>query len=87
MMQAVTSSAESGRPGPEAMGDGPVMTGLRVVLAEDDVLLREGLASLLERSGFDVAGRPVTARGCSGWPARPSRPGSGRHPDAAHPHH
>src|SRR5215211_1907101 len=29
----------------------------RVVLAEDDVLLREGLASLLERSGFDVAGQ------------------------------
>jgi len=29
----------------------------RVVLAEDDVLLREGLASLLERSGFDVVGR------------------------------
>jgi hypothetical protein len=28
----------------------------RVVLADDDVLLREGLASLLERSGFDVAG-------------------------------
>jgi len=26
-------------------------------LAEDDVLLREGLASLLERSGFDVVGR------------------------------
>jgi serine/threonine-protein kinase PknK len=33
------------------------MTGLRVVLAEDDVLLREGLASLLERSGFDVVGQ------------------------------
>jgi DNA-binding NarL/FixJ family response regulator len=33
------------------------MTGIRVVLAEDDVLLREGLASLLERSGFDVVGR------------------------------
>jgi len=30
------------------------MTGLRVVLAEDDVLLREGLASLLQRSGFEV---------------------------------
>jgi DNA-binding NarL/FixJ family response regulator len=28
--------------------------GLRVVVADDDVLLREGLASLLERSGFDV---------------------------------
>jgi DNA-binding NarL/FixJ family response regulator len=26
----------------------------RVVIADDDVLLREGLASLLERSGFDV---------------------------------
>jgi len=33
------------------------MTGLRVVLAEDDVLLREGLASLLERSGYEVAGQ------------------------------
>jgi DNA-binding NarL/FixJ family response regulator len=32
-------------------------TGLRVVLAEDDVLLREGLASLLERSGFQVIGQ------------------------------
>jgi DNA-binding NarL/FixJ family response regulator len=29
----------------------------RVVLADDDVLLREGLASLLDRSGFDVAGQ------------------------------
>jgi serine/threonine-protein kinase PknK len=33
------------------------MTGTRVVLAEDDVLLREGLASLLERSGYEVAGQ------------------------------
>ncbi|HEY0531538.1 MAG TPA: response regulator transcription factor [Actinoplanes sp.] len=33
------------------------MTGLRVVLAEDDVLLREGLASLLDRSGFAVVGQ------------------------------
>ena len=31
--------------------------GLRLVLAEDDVLLREGLASLLERSGFEVVGQ------------------------------
>jgi serine/threonine-protein kinase PknK len=28
-----------------------------VVLADDDVLLREGLASLLDRSGFDVVGQ------------------------------
>ena len=33
------------------------MTDLRVVLAEDDVLLREGLASLLERSGYRVVGQ------------------------------
>ncbi len=33
------------------------MAGIRVVLAEDDVLLREGLASLLERSGFEVVGQ------------------------------
>jgi DNA-binding NarL/FixJ family response regulator len=29
----------------------------RVVVAEDDVLLREGLGSLLERSGFEIAGQ------------------------------
>jgi serine/threonine-protein kinase PknK len=33
------------------------MTQLRVLLAEDDVLLREGVASLLARSGFDVVGQ------------------------------
>jgi DNA-binding NarL/FixJ family response regulator len=31
--------------------------GARVALADDDVLLREGLASLLERSGFEVVGQ------------------------------
>jgi len=30
---------------------------IRVALADDDVLLREGLSSLLERSGFDVVGQ------------------------------
>jgi DNA-binding NarL/FixJ family response regulator len=29
----------------------------RIVLADDDVLLREGLATLLEKSGFDVVGQ------------------------------
>jgi DNA-binding NarL/FixJ family response regulator len=29
----------------------------RVVIADDDVLLREGLASLLERSGYEVVGQ------------------------------
>jgi DNA-binding NarL/FixJ family response regulator len=37
------------------------MSGLRVVLAEDDVLLREGLASLLERSGLEVVGQAADA--------------------------
>jgi DNA-binding NarL/FixJ family response regulator len=34
-----------------------VETALRVIVAEDDVLLREGLASLLDRSGFHVVGQ------------------------------
>ena len=33
----------------------------RVVIADDDVLLREGLVSLLDRSGFDVAGQAGNA--------------------------
>jgi DNA-binding NarL/FixJ family response regulator len=33
------------------------MSGLRVVLADDDVLLREGLASLLQRPGMEVVGQ------------------------------
>jgi DNA-binding NarL/FixJ family response regulator len=39
------------------------MTMLRVVLAEDDVLLREGMASLLQRSGFEVLGQAADAEG------------------------
>lgn len=33
------------------------MSDVRVVIADDDVLLREGLASLLERSGFEIVGQ------------------------------
>src|SRR5262245_12945128 len=33
------------------------MAGARVVVAEDDVLLREGIASLLTGAGFDVVGQ------------------------------
>ena len=43
----------SGVPGAGAGG----RCGTRVVLADDDVLLREGLASLLDRSGFEVVGQ------------------------------
>jgi serine/threonine-protein kinase PknK len=39
-------------------GDPPQATGgRRIVLADDDVLLREGLASLLDRSGFEIVGQ------------------------------
>jgi len=37
------------------------MNAVRVVVADDDVLLREGLASLLARSGFDVVGQAGNA--------------------------
>lgn len=37
------------------------MSALRVIVADDDVLLREGLASLLDRSGFDVVGQAADA--------------------------
>jgi DNA-binding NarL/FixJ family response regulator len=39
------------------------MNAVRVVVADDDVLLREGLSSLLERSGFDVVGQAGDATG------------------------
>ena len=39
--------------GEEAISSG---SALRVIVADDDVLLREGLSSLLGRSGFDVVG-------------------------------
>ena len=37
------------------------MSALQVVIADDDVLLREGLASLLDRSGFEVVGQAADA--------------------------
>ncbi len=42
-----------------AMAD--VAAPIRVVIADDDVLLREGLASLLERSRFEVVGQSGNA--------------------------
>ena len=42
---------------PNHIDDSRAATKLRVVIADDDVLLREGLASLLDRSGFDVVGQ------------------------------
>jgi serine/threonine-protein kinase PknK len=49
------------------------MNGPRVLLAEDDVLLREGLASLLERSGYEVVGQAGDGPGlvALAWETRP----------------
>ena len=84
----MTRSAQP--PEPASNSDGPdtgeqTTGGLRVALAEDDVLLREGLASLFERSGFAVVGQAATVRNFSRWSAKPARPGGSRHADAAQP--
>lgn len=57
-MSPVSSTFGSGG-GPS--DSGPVVADLRIVLAEDDVLLREGLASLLERAGCAVLGQAADA--------------------------
>src|SRR6476660_2792849 len=44
-----------GKPGATETGS-PRTTPLRVAVADDDTLLREGLAVLLERSGFEIVG-------------------------------
>ena len=49
-MNAVSDLRTSGRP-------------VRVVLADDNVLLREGIAGLLERAGFEIAGQAGDADG------------------------
>lgn len=51
-----TPAPESSRPDNLADDDASAVRG-RVVVADDDVLLREGIASLLQRSGFDVVGQ------------------------------
>jgi serine/threonine-protein kinase PknK len=49
-----------------ASGDGDGDERLRVVLADDDVLLRSGLAKLLERPGFTVVGEAGDAEALLG---------------------
>jgi DNA-binding NarL/FixJ family response regulator len=54
----VDSSNTHSAPGEEAISRS---SAVRVIVADDDVLLREGLASLLGRSGFDVVGQADNA--------------------------
>ena len=59
---------------------------MRVVIAEDEVLLREGLARLLTDAGFEVVGKAGDARRAAAPvdARRPTR--ADRHPDAADAH-
>jgi DNA-binding NarL/FixJ family response regulator len=54
----VHASNTHGAPGEEPISRSGA---LRVIVADDDVLLREGLSSLLGRSGFDVVGQAGNA--------------------------
>ena len=45
----------------EPRADETAPTRGRVVIADDDILLREGLASLLDRAGFEVVGQAADA--------------------------
>ncbi len=54
-MGTMTSEQDQTRSDPAP--DDPSTGGLRVIIADDDVLLREGMASLLQRSGFQVVGQ------------------------------
>ncbi|BCI88729.1 hypothetical protein NIIDMKKI_39350 [Mycobacterium kansasii] len=41
----------------------------RVLIAEDEALIRMDLAEMLREEGYDIVGRPVTARKPSNWPS------------------
>ena len=60
---------------------------MRVVIADDELLLREGLARLLAEVGFDVVGKAADrvelARAVDRDPARHRHR---RHPDATNSH-
>ncbi|WP_437115013.1 response regulator [Streptomyces flaveolus] len=57
----MTSGGSASPAGDEPSDSGPATTDLRVVLAEDDVLFREGLASLLQGAGCAVVGQTADA--------------------------
>ena len=40
---------------------------MRVVVADDEALLREGLVRLLTEAGFEVIGTASTPPACSAW--------------------
>jgi DNA-binding NarL/FixJ family response regulator len=61
IIDAMTIDGEAAQDHPGRDGDVLPAAKLRVALAEDDILLREGLVSVLERHGFTVVGQAAGA--------------------------
>ena len=61
--------------GPETTASAGNVAGvpLRAVIADDELLLREGVARLLEEAGIEVVGRAADARICCARSVRTSR--------------
>ena len=59
---------------------------VRVVIGEDDVLIREGIARLLAEAGFEVAAQAGDAERSCARRSRTIGRGGRRRPDAAGPH-
>ena len=80
---AVGQALEPAGTGNDREGGGP----MPVVLADDSLLLREGLARLLAEAGFEVVGQAATGEELLDQ-VEATRPDVAivRHPDAAHPH-
>ena len=68
--------------------DGAGRDAVRVAVADDALLLREGIARLLAEAGFEVVAQCSTARGAAGGRSHRSSPRrrDHRHPDAADAH-
>jgi DNA-binding NarL/FixJ family response regulator len=56
---------------------------LRVVIADDSLLLREGVARVLEAAGFEVVAEAGDGEELMRRPRAPARRGRDQHPDAA----
>jgi class 3 adenylate cyclase/DNA-binding NarL/FixJ family response regulator len=59
LFRVTAAGLEDGFPAPQAPLSGPAPT--RIALADDSVLLREGIAAILEEEGFEVVGQAGTA--------------------------
>ena len=71
---------------PAASGPGSGGDPVRVVIGEDEALLREGLALMLGRAGIEIVGMAASADELlRAVAARPARPRHHRHPHAARP--